>query len=177
MKTAPDTLFLHQSVALRHSKGFALITELISLLVFGLGVLALSSLSNKTVTSNSESLQKIHATWLANSLISRQIMNPTEARSLRYKQDNVNCANTPSDRISADLTYLFCSDANPAAWEQTKTTDIMGEFEWDVTCEDSNTADAVNCSSNSLFTVSISWDAPGSNINTPKTNVSYTYYF
>ena len=57
------------------NQGFALMTELASLVIFGFGMLALSTLSEKTVSASSESLQRTHASWMVNSLISRMSMN------------------------------------------------------------------------------------------------------
>lgn len=162
----------------KSTKGFALITELISLLVFGLGVLALSSLSERTVTSNSESLQKIHATWLTNSLISRLTMNSVSARNLDYKQDNIDCKSTPATRTDADLAALFCTSvAATSTWAQSKPTDVMGELDWTITCVDSDSSDSISCSKNSEFSININWDSPNGDKITGKNGITYEYYF
>lgn len=158
--------------------GFALITELVSLMVFGLGVLALSSVSEKSATASSESLQKIHATWLASSLMSKMSMNSENARMKEYSKANLSCTGAATSRTTADLQSLFCPNTNTASiWTQTKPVDVMGDIDWLVDCVDRNPVDAIPCSSDSEWTVTISWDTADTAVTNGMNSYSYKYSF
>ncbi len=178
MKVALFNRHLIRKIQFHRNSGVALITELASLMIFGFGMLALSSLNEKTVSSNSESLQRSYATWLINSLISRMTMNPASARKREYTPAKVNCDNrNPTTRPEADLNLLFCTGKDEGnGLVQSKPIDVMGDIEWAVTCVDSNTSDAIPCSQNSLFTIKISWDADGIGNLSERKYVQYNYY-
>lgn len=82
--------------------GFALVTELMFLIIFGLGVLALSALTEKTPSENSEAVEKVHAVWLENSPRSRLQMNPEATKSMDYTQNGVDC-DTPRKLVQLKL--------------------------------------------------------------------------
>lgn len=146
----------------RKNSGLALVTELMSLMIFGLGVLALSNLTTKTSNTNSEAVQRIHAVWLANSLRSRMQMNPSAAREMAYEGTKVQCNDIPDTRVQQDLAALFCPTASAqSSWVQNKPIDVMGEVEWSIECHDNNLIDADQCSKNSPLTLEVAWAAPG----------------
>ncbi|MEC8009971.1 MAG: hypothetical protein VX185_04300 [Pseudomonadota bacterium] len=160
------------------NQGFALMTELASLVIFGFGMLALSTLSEKTVSASSESLQRTHASWMVNSLISRMSMNVEEARKLAYTKNKVNCNNAnPNDRTVADLNSIFCKGANTGeqGMAQTKPIDVMGDVDWEITCTDSDGSDALACSKNSVFNITVSWEAAGIGTLNSRKSISYDY--
>ena len=159
-------------------EGFALVTELISLVIFGIGFIALSSLSSKSVQANSESVQRVHVSWLANSLISKMVMNPVQARDLKYTSDSLDCTNSsPTTRLAVDLSKLFCYMPNQSdQWKQTKPIEIMGDVSWNLTCEDSDGADTITCSEGSLFTLEVAWSS-NEGINGEDNSVFYRFFF
>jgi len=159
--------------------GFALVTELVSLFVFGFGVFALSNLSGKTATANSEALQRVHATWLANSLLSRIVMNSNEARQLSYSMENINCdLQTYATRTDADLAALFCNESADVNSLQTKPIEMMGDIRWSIICnQDNDEADDIKCSLGSEFTIRITWQNLNSSLDQQTEALAYSFTF
>jgi len=155
-------------------RGFALLTELITLVIFGFSVLALSSLSGKTVVASSESLQRIHATWLANSLIARLSMNKDAAYELAYQPDNINCDARPTtSRSEADLLAMFCK---PVGTLQSKSIQAMGDFTWTLNCAGADSANTPICPEDSLFTLQFFWLTQDATSNVADAAVRYEFY-
>ena len=157
----------------RSSSGFALVTELITLVIFGFSILALSNLSGRTIVASSESLQRIHATWLANSLVARLAMNKTQAQALEYQRANVNCDGAAGNRSQADLQALFC---DPDSALQSKSIQTMGNFDWRLSCVDQDTTDAIACSNGSLYTLEFSWLNQDNNPQDDNVALSYQFF-
>jgi|GEM_PF-850451 len=161
----------------RRVHGFALMAELVSLLVFGLSIFTLSYLSSKSASANSEAVQRIHVSWLANSLMSKMAMNPEDARRQAYRQDNVNCnAQAQTSRLLADLGSLFCTNViERQQLSQSKPLDVMGDIAWEASCIDGDDADNIACSKGSRFDIVFNWSASGRSRSSGTRTLQYSF--
>ena len=133
------------------SKGFALFAELISLLMFGLGFVVLSNLSNQSISLNSESLQRVNASFLADSIVARIQINLDDARAMAYNTTGGYCKDNPQTRADADINTLFCpSETNSNT--QSKIIDIMGNVNLEISC-------AYGCEEGTMLDIVVEWKA------------------
>lgn len=164
--------------------GITMIEVLVTILVVAIGLLGLASMQSVSLKSNQDSIQRAAATNLAYELVSRMRANPEGARAGNYATAFANngiCNAAPTKMCTAyygqqsgsvqlgsscssaelatyDAWEISCGHTNTANTFSSPVNYLMSP-NIAVSCDDSNPADAMTCSANSLYTVTFNWQA------------------
>ena len=161
-----------------------MIEVLVTVVIIAIGLLGIAAMQSVSMKSSLDSAQRAAASNLGYELISRLRANPTGARSGAYTGAfaNANICNAAPAVICSDYydqqggavnAVAACSAAELAAydaWEMScgfnneddtfsSPINYLLAPEIDVTCADSDGADADACSENSQYTITFTWRA------------------
>ncbi|MGQ9426590.1 type IV pilus modification protein PilV [Gilvimarinus sp. F26214L] len=163
----------------RHENGLTLIEVLVTVLVMSIGLMGLAALQMNTLKESVDVSRQTHGTWLVDELAARMRVNqaglgsgyttaaakPKLCETAPAKQcadynsgsAKVNAANNCSANEMAEFDVWQVACGYALANIDSNNADSIDITDYDITCDDSDPGDAIDCSPLSPFTIKLTW--------------------
>jgi type IV pilus assembly protein PilV len=134
--------------AMKHQQGITLIEVLVSMIIFAVGILGMSTLQTKVLQDNIDQRQRDVAIWKAQAVIDRISLNKTPAALNQYVtsvSNNAVCGATPAK---------ICAETNGGGAAICSATELAAYDAWDILCTNDQGAAALLTDFNANLTCS-----------------------
>lgn len=146
-----------------YEHGFGMIEVLISLLIFMLGIVGVSSMQGQSIQATNDSLQRSQAVWMAHEMMERMKVNPAGLESGRYQ--------STSAAASANVNSYCAGGAPKRCIGSSCSVDEMAEYDvHDLMCQNGEIilkaltvtcTGVANCGAGADVEVNVRWESLG----------------
>ena len=131
---------------IKQQRGVSLIEVLVSMVIFSVGILGMSTLQTRVLQENIDQRQRDVAIWKVQAIIDRISINKSPAALTQYE------TSITSSTICNAAPAKICAETNSAAAAVCSATEIASYDSWDVLCTNDQGASDVLADFNATLT-------------------------
>ena len=147
-------------------KGFSLLEVSIAILLFSIAIVGFLTVQLRLEQSQQAAHYQLQAQLSMQSLAARVLANQSAYTSyVSTLNRSLDCAAPPTPYCAEQSTCSSTELAQFDTWDISCRHGFLAipDWQWSLSCMDSNTLDQWHCSSGSLSTISARWNIPGDN--------------